>query len=162
MTLLWWPTASRMVHKMFLKYTVALYPCCYKMLQNPSLILYHYKSYSISRPLCSPHPLLPVNIRLLALILSIPYYCFSCLHLSSHFSPVFAIPFAHSCTFIFCYIFLCVHFIPIPCPHLPPDKWSQSHACTLVGYRRREEEKSGLAYEAEGDDERIRCFVWMT
>lgn len=84
------------MYKMFLKYT--LYPCCCKMLQTP-LILYHYKSYSISLPLCSQHPLLAVNILPLSSLNSPVSYLFFCLHLSPislPFSPSSSHFHAHS------------------------------------------------------------------
>lgn len=135
-----------------------------KMLHSPALILYHYKSSSIS--CTSTAGWLLIFSLYPSLSHTSPTHS-SASTSSSLFSPIFAILLIFSCPFIFryYYIFLCLLFIPSPFPHLSPDKWSQSHACTLVGYTVegwREGEKSSLASETDGDDERIRCFVWMT
>lgn len=80
------------------------------------------------RLLCSPYPLRAVDT------LS------SLMDLCSHFLPIFtSLPVLHG-TFVFPYMTSSSVFSLSPiCPsHLPPGKWSQSHACALVGCWGRE------------------------
>ena len=140
------------------------------LLQNaahPSLILHHYKSCSISLPLCSRHPLLAVNILPLYSLISsvsrffsflpppllpflshfhLPPHIFSHVHLSLPLhlalSSLDPLHFSSSCP---------RRMITKPCVY-PSGIWREG----------RRERKSGLAYETAGDDERIRCYVWMT
>lgn len=137
------------MYRVILQYTAAWNLCCCKMLQEQALILQHYNTNSIFPPLCSQHPLLPVNILSRSPLISPLSHSFFCLYLSSHFSTIFTLIFIFSHPFIFPYYYIFSLSPPFtPPPHLSLDKWSQSHACAL-GYRRREEEKSSLAYETE-------------
>lgn len=129
---LWWHTVGTDQSIMLLKYTAALYPCCCKMPQNP---LWSCTITSLSpfyQSALNTHCWLLI-FPLSSLISSVSY--FLCLHLSSHLSPIFTLLLILFHTFNFGYH--CIT-LPPPSPHLPPDKQSQSPACTLVGYRGRE------------------------
>lgn len=137
------------------------------LLQNaakPSLILYHYRSYSLSLPPCSQHPLLALS-PLSSLISPFSHFFFR-LRLSSHFSPIF--------TFLLMFFFRLFSLpLHLPLSSLYPllflllifAQTSDHKAMRLPWWDIEggsEGEKSGLACETEGDDERIRCFVWTT
>lgn len=101
------------------------------LLQNaakPSLILYHYKSYSISLPLCSQHPLLAVNIHPLSTLISPVSYLVFCLPFFYQFSPIFHIlphMFLNIHIFVYHYIFhwlLFIHSFSFSPSSSPPGK----------------------------------------
>ena len=112
--------------------------CCCKI---PASIAYHHKSFPISPPLCSPHSsvgsspsLLPYLAPLLLILLSVST------------SPPIPLPLSPPSSYFLTrsspvsltsssVLSLSPHLPPPPPPppHLSIDKWSQSHACSLVG-----------------------------
>lgn len=150
---LWWHTVGADQSIMLLKYTAALYPCCCKMPQNPL--------WSCTITSLSPffHSALNTHCWLLIFPLSPPLSHPSPTSSPASTSPPISLP--PSDTFS--------HFhLRLPLHHSTPSFSSSSprqaitKPCMYPGGIEREGEKSGIVYKTEGDDERIRCYVWMT